>query len=358
MKHTLYFFIFLLIPMHSVSCMDFSQVTKWFKRSKRRAEKEEYPEKSLNTIALYGLWGNITINSWNEPKILIEKEIIIPEHATPLKSSISTNKNQLTIETLAPKEHASSSGIFNYTITAPKHMTIRIVNNEGNITVKNRDGDVHITNDKGTAFLENITKEVTYEGGKGAITITKSKGPITLHAHTSDITLEHIAGPINAHVAKGSINGDHIYGKTDLTISRGSVKCTNVHHDLKAFAEQGKIIVKQFSGTTLLTAPQSSVILTKPTITSDDHVFIEAKQNISLRLDPGANACIYARAPRGMILSSIPITLEPLTMKLNKETWRTMRHSVKGIIGDGGAPLTLESAQGNIEIQVPSWLRN
>ena len=54
-----------------------------------------------------------------------------------------------------------------------------------------------------------------------------------------------------------------------------------------------------------------------------------------------------------MITSEHPVTLAPVTRKLTKETWDTMKKNVEGTLGGlkGGAPINLEATKGNIIIK-------
>lgn len=95
MKRICGFVLLLLCHVSLASSIDFSSITNWFKRHKTEHIEEEYPLRSADNLTLYGLWGDIVIQSWDEKKLLLEKDSVIPEQGTPLQSSVTIKGKQI-----------------------------------------------------------------------------------------------------------------------------------------------------------------------------------------------------------------------------------------------------------------------
>ena len=73
---------------------------------------------------------------------------------------------------------------------------------------------------------------------------------------------------------------------------------------------------------------------------------MSTKSSISLSLPRHSNATIHAKTESHMITSEHVVTLNPITMVLNKQTWNALQRHVSGIIGNGGTPLSLTAYNG------------
>ena len=60
-------------------------------------------------------------------------------------------------------------------------------------------------------------------------------------------------------------------------------------------------------------------------------------------------ARLEAKSQRASVLSQLPITFDAFTTKLEKNTWKQLQKKVKGLLGEGDAPITL-TARGTIFI--------
>lgn len=133
---------------------------------------------------------------------------------------------------------------------------------------------------------------------------------------------------------KGNIIISNLEGSLDVSTHRGSIEINDSSNNVTARSEIGTITVNQkiFEDTGI--------------------IFLEARRgNIILNLPQNINATIHAKVKNGQITSEYPITLHPLVFeKLNEKTWKLAQREIKGNIGAGGAPITLETTYGSIKL--------
>lgn len=70
------------------------------------------------------------------------------------------------------------------------------------------------------------------------------------------------------------------------------------------------------------------------------------KSSVSLILPPKTNAHLKAVTLYNTIISQHVITLNPITMLLNKKSWDRCKKEINGIIGKGGASLDISASSG------------
>ena len=169
--------------------------------------------------------------------------------------------------------------------------------------------------------------------------ITHNSALITATSkNENDVMLDYtILVPTDANVTlitqKGFIELHGIEGILHATTHNGNIEIINGISTITAKSPHGYIKAQQKK---LL--PQASL-------------FLEAGKNITLALSRNTNAHLHAKTTHGSIESELNITLDPVKTLLNKDCWKKLMHDVKGILGTGGAPITLDVTKGNITIE-------
>ena len=131
----------------------------------------------------------------------------------------------------------------------------------------------------------------------------------------------------------GSIIIKNVYGSINAQTKSGNIEIKNAYSKVNAKTNTGKIILKQKQ------------------FTSEDSIFLETLSGeVQLYLPKHINADFQAKTSKGVITSQVSITLCALTTKLNKEFWNQIKKEVVGTIGEGGAPITIDSGRGNISV--------
>jgi hypothetical protein len=143
---------------------------------------------------------------------------------------------------------------------------------------------------------------------------------------TATVTVKIETGPITVISAPRHLTAHTESGTIDIT--------TYTDGSIKAQTEKGDVTItcEGFS-------PSSSLFATAP------------RGAITAKVPPTTKAHINARSIKGTIKSQLPITFDPFTTAIGKNTWKELQRNIKGTFGDGDAvaPITL-SAYGNIII--------
>lgn len=143
--------------------------------------------------------------------------------------------------------------------------------------------------------------------------------------------------------------------KSNLTLkvsNIGNVKVKNITGTIDIFTADGSIEVDDSIETVNAKTSKGKIKVTQKEFAEPHTIFLETqKGDISLSLSKQAQANIQAKAINGLVTSEQEITLEPQTVKLNKETWNRFKKEVKGTLNSGGGFITLEVTKGNIYLK-------
>ncbi|MCL4361052.1 DUF4097 domain-containing protein [Candidatus Dependentiae bacterium] len=226
---------------------------------------------------------------------------------------------------------------------------------------------------------ENYSKEYPFEDN-GILEITLPKGNITIHSWKNKKLLIDAfkKGP------KENVNGTTIVSKispsmgqlaikvnenkeaanVDLKImvpenvklknistDNGSIIIKNVSGPISAQTKSGNIEIKNAYSKVNAKADSGKIVLKQKQFNKEDSIFLETLNGeVQLYLPKNTSADIQAKTGRGVITSQVSVTLSSLTTKLNKQYWNQIKKEIMGSIGEGGAPITIDVARGNIGI--------
>lgn len=211
------------------------------------------------------------------------------------------------------------------------------------ITLNNQNGAIKVTSwNKPALMVEAIKRGSDEEIENTTFSVSVQEDMVTITTETLNDQQKTAAidytliiprtAPLNIRSNSGNITLYESNANIDLQTLRGSIKIENATKSIRAQAPRGEVTIEQ------------------PEFSRDGSIFVEAERNISLVLPENANALVHAHAPQGKIYSEIYVTLDPITTKLDKDAYKLLQHSIRGTMGAGGAPVTLESTRGSITI--------
>lgn len=135
-------------------------------------------------------------------------------------------------------------------------------------------------------------------------------------------------------------------------IQKGDIKIKECPVSLELTTENGNISVHHATKTVTAKTNTGNIKVKQKLLPETETIFLEAtKGNVLLRTAPKINGTLQARTTHGTLSSTIYITLEPQTIKLNKEYWARIKKEVAGTLGNGGAPITIDVTRGNIALE-------
>jgi hypothetical protein len=167
------------------------------------------------------------------------------------------------------------------------------------------------------------------------LTIT-TRGIPEQKAATVNYTLmvpEHTALLVRSS-SQGIVKIKQLDGSLDISLAEGDIDIANATTSVSAKTGKGTIKLKQKK------------------LGERESIFLENGQgDVYIYLPRETQATVHARTLNGTVTSAHAITLQPQTVRLNKETWERIKKEVDGTLGTGGAPITLEATKGNISIE-------
>jgi hypothetical protein len=130
---------------------------------------------------------------------------------------------------------------------------------------------------------------------------------------------------------------------------KGKTKIRNIDNPIYAYNEQGDISIHGIN-TVTAKAAHGNVKIKQKRLKNDMAIFIEARHGAHLALSADVNAHIHAKTINGKVVSSKLVTLDPITVQWNEETWNRLKRELKATIGTGDSPITIDVIKGNIQI--------
>lgn len=135
-----------------------------------------------------------------------------------------------------------------------------------------------------------------------------------------------------------------------IRLETGSLHFHEGVNMLDVQTNNGSIIIENATKSVIAHAPRGSIIIEQQILSSNGSFLLEAHDNITFILPKQSNINLSAKTISGKIYSNLFITLDQITTKLDKESYKRMQREVIGTIGNGGIPVTLESISGTIQI--------
>lgn len=222
-----------------------------------------------------------------------------------------------------------------------------LVDDNCTITVHNTEGTITIKSWPHNKILIEATKKGSAENQKNTTIAAKAAGTqasiitrIAVNSKSSKVDYTLMV-PENATLK--------------ITQTRGSVKIrgSNGFIDI-SLAEQGSIEVTDSCNTISATTNQGDITVQQKKLVEPHSIFLKSDRgNINLALPKETSALLHAKTVHGTINSDHPVTLAPITLKLNKDSWERLKKDVEATLGgvEGNTPVTLETSKGNITIK-------
>jgi DUF4097 and DUF4098 domain-containing protein YvlB len=218
---------------------------------------------------------------------------------------------------------------------------------------------IHTLKAGGYLSLENINGDVTIEGWKkNEVSIVAVKS-----GKTKDIDRIKVSVEVDKYEGKDWIHVSTHYdifslnsGRVDYTIKvpsgailedielvNGNVKVTGVTGYLSLGTVNGSITASGMTGNAWVETVNGNLDLSFDKMSSGQSVDLESVNGVViLRIPADSNAQVDAETLNGNVSSDFGLTVE-------KGEW--VGRSMEGLVGSGGARISIETVNGNIEIK-------
>ena len=215
-------------------------------------------------------------------------------------------------------------------------------------------------NPQGTIMLENIEGSVSIKGwniGKIALEATKESDASTINNIVIDTHVSNDHAVIKTCFTAPKIKGlvhYHLFVPHRCTVkvnNKGPIKIKKIYGSIHAHAEKyGPIEIYDAKQSVIAETPDSITVSFKSVPLNSSVILESLNKDIVLYLPQSTNADLWAFAKSGIITSDLYVCLKPQTVLLNTQTWQNFKHEIRGMLGNGGATITISSEKGNITL--------
>ena len=227
----------------------------------------------------------------------------------------------------------------NLWLTGSKEQTFfeeHILQQNGTVTLDNNNGSIAIKSWSLNKIAIEATKKISDKSNEDFILSTNATPDyVTINTssqETSDSITYKLIVPhhttLNVKTLNGSIKIKNVHGVINATTAKGTITIQNAKNSIHASAT-GSI--------------KTTISMLNP---EHDYIFKSSRGSIALTMPITSNALLKATTTYGAIISEHFVTLNPITLTLNKQTWESLKRHINGKIGSGGPLLELTAYNG------------
>jgi DUF4097 and DUF4098 domain-containing protein YvlB len=240
---------------------------------------------------------------------------------------LRSGSGSITLERVqgGPVDVATSYG--NISLTDARDARITARTSSGSVELSQFDGDASIKTSYGAIHLRDIRGDVQAVTSSGSIELTRAAaGRWDLATSYGKITIHDGRGDLIARTSSGSIKISAFDGPVSAVTDYGAVRMTGVFKKVDARTSSGPINVSAAAGSRA----------------DGPWHLASGYGSIDLDLPSDFAADLSATTGYGSINADLPVRTQSFDSKSRRLT---------GAIGEGGRPLTLKTASGNISIR-------
>ena len=261
-------------------------------------EERRFSVKGTPSVRVATFDGNIQIQSWDKPDILVEIEKRGPtrESVNELEIKSSQDGDTIDVEVVRPHKPFHVVGMR----SSPKARLI--------------------------VWLP-ARSDVKARSGDGAIDVLHVNGRIDLHTGDGSIRATDTTGELSFTTGDGAVTADEVHGRLIVDTGDGSVNVSGSLSSLRLHTGDGSIVYRALSGTEMTEDWEIT--------TGDGAVLIYLPNNFGADLD--------AHTGDGTIQNDLSLTAG--------QTGEISRRTVRGRLGEGGRRLRIRTGDGGIRLR-------
>jgi len=325
----------------------------------------EQPFTPGNSLRIVDDRGEVTINTWDEPKIKVvaTKRVIGTDENDGKdvneKTKATINVSDTTVTLDANTRSAGNKPVeSNLQIWIPKKAAVDVVSGRGDITVSSRDGDIHATTSRGDVTAQQINGNVTVTLRRGSIRAIDIKGDVAINGRIDDSTVNDVTGAVSlsgdffgqmslARISKGvnfhsSRTDMEMAGLTgDLSLESGDLRARAVAGPLRIITRSKDIHIEDVIGD--LKVENSNGMVEYHAGNKLGQVEINnSRGDVQLTVPTKASFQLQAEARRGDVFSEF----EGVATSQDRND-----HSMRGTVGSGGPEIRVTNVNGDVSLR-------
>ncbi|GAC1473681.1 MAG: hypothetical protein PVSMB7_27930 [Chloroflexota bacterium] len=172
------------------------------------------------------------------------------------------------------------------------------------------------------------------------VTVKDVHGDVVLNTGDGDIRVSDLAGVVRLGTTGGDIQLDTVTGDCQITSSDGDVQGRWLAGNLRLNAANGDLSLTSSALQSATVEASNGEIAVQTSLSRDgSYRLTSANGDIHLMVEPGSGAIVRMHSNDG----DIRVGVHAQNVKRDKHTW-------SGMIGDGGASVVIESANGDVQL--------
>jgi DUF4097 and DUF4098 domain-containing protein YvlB len=225
--------------------------------------------------------------------------------------------------------------------------TARLVNRHSRIRANQIGSDLTIEATHTEVTVENLGATAFIETSYRPIFVKAVDGRLTIEAHSSEIEVRDIKGNLDVKTAHRSLAAVGIEGGANITSKQGAVRLEGVKGPVQLESSYHPIKVVDFLSSLKVRAEHAPLTISTPELGGE--LSLETTYgDIELSLPPASSFRLEAKVRGGEIIAS----------DFRQPDWEESQEAevlqLRGLLGGGASPITIETSYGDISVVVSS----
>ena len=269
-----------------------------------------YPLKPGGRLALDSFNGSVEIRGWDQDKVEIDgvQYASTREMRDAIKIDVIASGDLVQIRTIRPSPTYGNMGA-KYIIKAPRKVNLdRIVTSNGSVKVDDIEGVARIRTSNGAVRAARLRGNLEVQTSNGSVEVRDLDGPATIRTSNGRVQVDGVRGTLQATTSNGSISA--------------RLRTPEPHRAVKLETTNG------------------GIDLTMDALEDNEVRASTSNGGITVKLPARIGARVRARTSHSSIHTDFDV---------KRENERS-KHSLDGVIGEGGPALELTSSNGSIRL--------
>lgn len=311
--------------------------------------------------------GAVDVVPWdqNKIKVVVSKKVRSDgqEEATKTDQATQATINVIGNEvTVNANISASSRPVqSDLQIFVPNKAAVNIATRRGDVSVRDRVGNIKVTNSGGDVSVENITgnAEISIRPNKASVRALKVNGDVSIDGRIEDTTISEVAGSATmtgdyfgdmnvSKIAKAVIfkssRTDLQFAKLDgdMTLQSGDLRASQLTGPVRVITRSKNIDLDNVTGDVRLENSNGSIDVHAAKAPLGQIEIENRRGEVNVTLPGNASFQIDAKARRGEIQSDFS------NVNVNKDHGDS---AATGTVGNGGSRVQINAEYGNVSIR-------
>ena len=228
-----------------------------------------------------------------------------------------------------------------YTIEIPAAFDAKVSAASGDVRITSLEGGVRIFGSSGDVFLNGIGRGVFVELSSGRVEAEGVGKDVYIRMSSGAVFVRDAGGSVSIRGTSGDVEIDGIGGDANVELSSGDLVAKGCRGKVSARSYGGDIRIDDAGGPIAARATSGDIFVTLTPVGPEEYVFETSSGDVDVgfHTPEGYGFRLEVDTGSGVIEGDLNISLDEISRK-----------TLKGVVGNGGGLLRVETASGDIRI--------